>query len=245
MMAFHPLITPMLGVNERIKQYRNRARAFFHEVVLLTFACPVCERSLTMISASRAKCNGCGQELDPTTTFQRSTCCDSALRLARQHYVCTSCRTVVPSHFLFVERVFDSNYFRQRMAESRERTRRRREELRRLMLREQSGQLGLTDVPSIDAVGELFAQLNAFVGVPEVSLDTFCENDGVSLEAYRESLRFAMAGCMRRFNAFPSLHANPRTDRVRRFVALVYMEHDREVVLHQRDNDILVIPQCH
>ncbi|MCC6699788.1 MAG: hypothetical protein IT365_29465 [Candidatus Hydrogenedentes bacterium] len=117
--------------------------------------------------------------------------------------------------------------------------------MRRLMLREQSGQLGLTDVPSIDAVDELFAQLDAFVGVPVVSLDTFCDNDGVSLDAYRESLRGAMAGCVRRFNAFPSLHANRRTDRARRFVALVYMEHDREVVLHQREDDILVIPQCH
>ena len=245
MMAYHPLITPMLQVNERIERYRSRARAFFHEVVLLPFACPACEASLTMTSTSRAKCNGCGQELNPTTTFQRSTCCGSALRLARQHYVCTTCRTIVPSRFLFVERVFDSNYFRQRMAESRERTRRRREELHRLMVREQSGQLDLTDVPSRDAVNELFAQLDVFVGVPEVSLDIFCEDDGVSIEAYRESLRCAMAGCMRRFDAFPPLHANRRTDRARRFVALVYMEHDREVVLHQRDNDILVIPQCH
>ena len=245
MMAFHPLITPMLEVSECIEQYRNRAKAFFHEVVLLPFVCPACEGNLTMTSASRATCDVCRQELDPTTTFQRSPCCGSALRLARHHYVCSSCRTVVPSHFLFVERVFDNQYFRERMAESRERTRRRREELRRLMAGEPSGQLDLMDVPSTKVVDELFAQLDVFVGEPVASLDTFCEHDGVSIEEYRESLRCAMAGCMRRFNAFPSLHANRRTDRARRFVALVYMEHDREVVLHQRDDDILVIPQCH
>jgi len=245
MMNYHPLLTPMSRVDEHIRCYRERARHFFQAVVLLPYACPRCEGKLSMTSPSRAKCRNCGHELDPTTTFQRSPCCGSVLRLARHHYVCTSCRTVVPSHFLFVERVFDASYFRERMAESRERIRRRREVLRRLMVREQSGQLLLTDAPTTDLVDELFTQLDAFVRMPEATLDTFWEHGGFSIEAYRDHLRTSMAGCVRRFNAFPSLHANRRTDRALRFVALVYMEHDREIVLHQREGDILVIPQCH
>ena len=42
------------------------------------------------------------------------------------------------------------------------------------------------------------------------------------------------------FSNFPALCEDVRVDRARRFVTLIYMEHEREVVLTQYGNDILV-----
>lgn len=243
MMHDHPLLGPFENVLKRIALYRSDARTFYHEVVLGQFACPDCGGGLLDTAASRAQCRECGHVLDPSLVFQRSQCCGAPLRWARQHYVCSSCRTVVPSRFLFDERVFDATYFRERMAEFRERRRREREELSRLMAREQSGVLQLADMPSTDIVDELFTELDSFVRMPDASFDAYRDIDTYSLDAYRDTLRRALAGCMRRFDAFPSLHTNLRTDRARRFVTLVYMEHDHEIVLHQRAEDILVIPR--
>lgn len=243
MMHDHPLLGPFETVLDRIALYRSEARTFYHEVVLGQFACPDCDGSLVVTAPSRVDCVQCGRVLDPTLVFQRSQCCGVPLRWARQHYVCSSCRTVVPSRFLFDERVFDATYFRERMAESRERRRKEHEELSRLMAREQSGILQMMDLPADEVMAELFTELDSFVGMPEASFDVFREVNDFSFDTYRDALRHALAGCMRRFDALPALDTNLRTDRARRFVTLVYMEHDREVVLHQRAKDILVIPR--
>lgn len=245
MMHDHPLLGPFETVLERIALYRSEARTFYHEVVLGQFACPDCDGSLVVTAPSRAQCMECGHALDPTLEFQRSPCCGVPLQWARQHYVCSSCRTVVPSRFLFDEKLFDSTYFRERMAESRERHRKELEELERQMAREQSGILQMTEMPGDEVMAELFTELDSFVGMPEASFAVFREVDAYSFDAYRDSLRRALARCMRRFDALPVLDTNLRTDRARRFMTLVYMEHDREVELHQRADDILVIPRWH
>ena len=242
MMTYHPLITPMLRVNERIADYRDRARALFHAVVLLPFACPECQGGLAMTAPSRTKCNACGHELDPTIAFQRSSCCESPLRWARHHYVCSSCHTVVPSRFLFVERVFDTAYFRERMAESRERKRRRREEMKRLLAWEHAGNWLPEMLPGPDALNGLFSELDTLSGRGLPGAEVRLAADPFSLEHYCAVICHSLTHGARRFDALPALNADLRLDRTRRFMALVFMEHFRQVKLRQTDADILVIP---
>jgi hypothetical protein len=243
-MANHPLLTPMVQVDEHITRYRGHARNYFHEVVLLPFVCPECEGRLAMTGPSRAECSACAHELDPSITFQKSPCCGSRLRLARQHYVCTSCHTAVPSRFLFVERVFDAKYFRERMAESRERMRRKREELRRLLAWEHSGRWRLETLPEPIALSGLFSQLDTLAGKAAESTHGSIDTEVFSLEQYRTAIAVRLAKGVLPFDALPVLHTNPRLDRTRRFITLIYMEQSREVLLHQHHDKIMVIPHA-
>ena len=113
------------------------------------------------------------------------------------------------------------------------------------MAREQSGILQMMEMPAAEVMAELFAGLDAFVGTTEASCENIRERDDFSFDVYRHNLRQALAGRTRRFDTLPSLDTNLRTDRARRFVTLIYMEHEREVVLHQQPHDILVIPRWH
>jgi hypothetical protein len=242
MTMHHPLLTPMHRVDERVAAYREHARTFFHAVVLLPHACPDCAGRLGMTGPSRARCEACGRELDPTASFQRSPCCGKPLRLARTHYVCASCHTAVRSHFLFVERVFDAAYFRERMAESRARRRLRQEELHRLLAWEHAGAWLPDLLPGSDALDGLFSQLDALAGVGGQCPALTPPVDVFSLERYCAAIAESLEGGIRSFDVLPPLHNDRRVDRARRFVALVYLEHFRQVELRQQHDQILVIP---
>ena len=194
-----------------------------------------------MAGVSRSQCN-CGLVFDPTIEFQKSSCCGARLIRRTCHYVCAKCRKAVPSRFLFDERIFSTEYFRQKMAESRESRQRKKEEIRRFLADSRSGALCLTDVPDLGSVPGLESALNAFVGsVPEMALANFWGADEFKLEDYRRHILDALpCGCLIRFEAIPALCKDRRLDRVRRFVTLIFMWQAMEVSLIQTDSAIVV-----
>jgi hypothetical protein len=235
------LIQAIEHARDRVALYRNHARQFYLEVVLSIHRCPGCGANMRMVRPSRCRCE-CGAILDPTIAFQRSSCCQAKLRLARNHYVCTNCGATVPSHFLFDEKLFAAQYMREKMSESRERKRRRREEIRLLLAASRSSDLCITDFPTADALGELSTVLDRFVGQEAVSdVAEFIGDDEFSMEDYRQAILSRLGGYSTRFDAFPAVCSDRRLDKVRRFMTLLFMEQDREVWLEQQGSTIMVM----
>jgi hypothetical protein len=237
----NPLIASVERVHERVLSFKERARRFFYAVVLSPHCCGACGGRLEWAGAGRAKCGKCGVEFDLTVTFQRSECCRATLELKRQHYACSRCGQPVVSRFLFDERVFDAEYFRDAMKRSREKKSRRLARLKELLAASRSDALVLADLPLLDEVPGLAEDLDALVGsISQVDAGEFREADDFVLEAYREAILEYLGGLEVMFSAFPVLCEDSRVDRARRFVTLVYMEHEGDIVLTQYGNDILV-----
>lgn len=236
----NPLVLDILRVLVRLQAFKEQAREFYFEVVLSGYACPECCGNLRMVGDSRCACDS-GHEFDPTIAFQQSECC--GVRLARRvlHYECTACKDPVRSRFLFDERVFDKDYFREMMRESRERSRQKREAIRLLLLSSRSGPLIVADLPGLDEVPGLVDALDAVVGVEQSIAAQHYKHDAVfDMETYRRMILESVGDWRIWFDAFPRICEDPRRDRVRRFVTLVYLEHEGQVDLTQVDDRIVV-----
>ena len=122
-------ITSMaLALADATARFRRLARQFFYEVMLADHGCPTCGGRLHMIGESRCRCEACGLGLDPTREFQRCGRCGGQPVLRISRYQCRGCGVDVPSRFVFDGIVFDADYFRQKMAETRDRKKARRAE---------------------------------------------------------------------------------------------------------------------
>jgi len=233
------------GVEElrhRVDAYKVQARVFYLEVLLSQYACPQCGRALRPRGASACQCIG-GHTWDPTIEFASSPCCGAKVRRARCHYVCTNCGTALRSPFLFDERLLDAQYFCEKMAECRERKRRRKEELRLFLAASRSSDLCLTEMPHTKNVEELSRDLDVFVdSTAEAGRYDPREDDEFRPEEYRRVILATLDACSIRFSALPCICSDLRLDRARRFMTLLFMEQDREVWLEQRGQDILVVP---
>ena len=222
-MIDNPLLRRMHYVESRLDAYKREARRFYHEVVLSGVACPVCERRMFMTGASRARCTECGLEVDPTEEFQRSRCCGARLSLRRSHYACVRCGRTISSKFLFDERVFNAEYFRERMAESRERKQQRREEIRLMLLGTRSNSLVMADFPEAGVIGDMVQALDAAVQADATAeLQDFLAPEEFCMETYRLHIRERLRGCMARFSSFPPIAEDARLDKIRRFVTLIF-----------------------
>ena len=238
----NPLLLGMLRVALRLDVFQSRARRFYHDVMLSPHDCPECGGRLTMTDPSRCQCEN-GHALDPTTQFQKSACCSASLIRKNLHYACSHCQRITPSRFLFDERLFDADYFRLKMAESRERKQAKRKEAIERLFASRSGALSITDTPAIDAIPGLSQDLDAFIGsAPLIPLSQFLSRDEFHLDEYRRALEGSIPpGCMIRFSAIPPVSKSLRRDRARRLITLLFMEQAREVELTQcGENDIKV-----
>jgi len=241
MPASNPLVTSVERVFGRVLSFKERARRFFYQVVLSPYSCVSCGGRLDWAGAGRAKCSECNTGFDLTVAFQKSPCCNAALEQRRQHYACSRCGQTVVSRFLFDERAFDRAYFKEAMRRSRENKKRRLAKLKEILASSRSGVLVLDELPDLGEVPGLTDDLDRFVGsVPFVDAKDFRGNGEFVMEAYRDAILKCLGGLEVMFSAFPALCADARADRARRFITLVYMEHEREVVLTQYGNDILV-----
>jgi rubredoxin len=219
-----------------------RTRNFYYEVMLSGQVCSQCAGGVTMIGESRCRCTSCGLEFDPTIAYQRCTSCNGAPRLRISRYVCRLCGRDVPSRFVFDGRVFDREYFRQRMAESRERNRAVQERAppRQVALRSDA----LPQPPAqLSAVPGLAEALNGLVGVPEIAAWLPLIREGFDFNRYQTHLQAHIGPIEVCFDDLPSLDNNARMDRIWRFVALVFMTHAGDIDLRQEGRTIWVM-QC-
>ena len=224
-----------------VARYKTAARGYYFEVMLSNHSCPVCGETLGMMEGGQACCTG-GHHLDPTTTFQKSDCCKAKLVRRSLHYACACCGKTMPSRFLFDKRVFDRDYFRQRMAESRAKTRQRREMMRLARSKERSRSLTLTEEPRVDLLPGFSEALADFIGFGTGAWDEGFSFDAPGcpgLHAYMQHILDLVKRYRQvTFSRIDSLIEDSKRDRAMRFVALIFLLHDGEVQVTQYSSDI-------
>jgi len=237
----NPLVREIKAVLNQIWAFKGRAKAFYFEVLLSTVRCPNCDGRLKMTGQSECTCS-CGNVLDPTVEFQKSTCCGGKLVRKTFHYTCSRCQRVIPSRFLFDEKLFDGEYFRVMMQESRRRSQRKKEEIRRLLAESRSGALQLLEDPNLGCIPGLLEDLDGFIndGSNEMVEFHFDLEQPFEMDKYREHILSNLGWNSTQFSDIDPVIDDYRKDRVWRFVTLVFMQHDREVEIEQNGNDLLI-----
>jgi hypothetical protein len=158
------------------------------------------------------------------------------LRVRR--YRCRDCGADVISKFLFDGLIFDADYFRQKMAESRKRKQEQREQVRRILAESRSGDLpmGQADLGNVPG---LVDALNALTtGMDEsLAIET---GDEFNLKAYESHVRDHVRDLPLSLAEIPLLCENPRKDLIWRFIAVIFLAHIGVVDVWQEGRDIMV-----
>ena len=194
-----------------------------------------------MTGQSQCSCS-CGNTLDPTLSFQKSTCCGARLVRKTFHYACSCCHNTVPSRFLFDEKLFDKAYFQEMMRDSRERAKRKKEEIRRFLAESRSSALQLMDGPLLESIPDLIQDLDDFIkeGALKVCHFPFDAQSEFSMGDYHNHIISVLGLDSMLFSDITPLTDDDRRDRVWRFITLIFMQNDREVELMQDGTDIWV-----
>lgn len=228
----------MEKVQASVKTFKERGKAYYFDVLFSKYRCPVCTKKPNINGLSQAEC-GCGHLFDPTLQFQRSSCCNARLIRQIYHYVCSQCGKYVKSLFLFDERLFDKEYFREMMAQSRERKKQKREQFSQI-LRDRSDELVLKDSFDLEELENFYDDLDAFIipagsELPELTP----EIEEFNMLRYRNHILTLFSNEVL-FSSITPLSEDTKKDRTWKFITLIFMEHEREVWLTQYGNDILV-----
>lgn len=213
------------------------ARGYYYEVILSGFSCPDCGGAVEMLFDGLCRCRSCGDEFDPTIAFQRCGCGGRlALKICR--YQCVKCGDIVRSRFVFDGTVLDKEYFKQRMAQSREKKQKRREKIISDLIENRSEPIE-TDYIDLNAVEGLTDALDELTCVPQLSgLLPLCK--GFDLARYQSHLEAETGADEVCFDDIMPLEEDVRLDRIWRFVAVIFMAHLGTMRLHQSDGIIYI-----
>ncbi len=217
----------------------QKARGFFYRVILFGYRCPACNGSLHAVAEGRCRCGSCGRELDPTVVFQQCVQCGGAPVLRVRRYQCQDCGSDIRSRFLFDGVAFDPEYFRQKMAESRQRRSEQRERVRRMLAESRSGvlPLGAADLHSVPG---LVDALNALTAGLDHSMVVEAREE-FDLNRYESHIQAHMGDSPVSLAEIPPLSADPRKDLIWRFIAVIFLAHAGVVDVWQEGRDITVI----
>jgi hypothetical protein len=223
-----------------MEQFVAHARAFYYEVMLCGLACRQCGGSLSMIGEGRCRCMTCAAVFDPTVAFQRCAACEGRVGLRICRYRCLRCGAVVRSRFVFDANVYNAEYFRERMAQSRQRMQERRQQAHDAAIGSRSD---AAEPPAIglDSVPGLVDALNGLVGGAEAPGWALKLTDGFDCRRYEAHLEACLLVYETRFDDLPALIDDARLDRIWRFVALIFLAHAGRVELRQDPSGIVVI----
>lgn len=143
-----------------LESFAEKVKKFFYNIMLLGHRCPQCNSRLIIVTEGRCQCSSCEGQFDPTVEFQRCLACGGTPVLQVRRYRCNKCGSDIQSRFLFDGLVFDTEYFRQKMAESRQRKKQQRERVRQMLAESRSGALPLEQA-DLGTVPGLLEALNA------------------------------------------------------------------------------------
>ena len=233
------IIDMAFRVASAVSAYSDRARQFFYDVMLSDHACPRCGGSLTMVAEGRCRCSVCAHAFDPTVVFQRCSDCGGTPKIEIRRYRCSQCGSDVVSRFLFDGLVFNAAYFREKMAEHRERKSDQRASLQVQLIENRSPALeaGPAD---LDAVPGLAEALNSLIaGDQPRALRLDCE--GLDLSRYESHVQAQLEPFPVSFNEIPPLSDDARLDRVWRFIAIVFLAHAGLIEIQQEGLEIMVM----
>jgi hypothetical protein len=193
-----------------VEVFIQKAKRFFYSVVLFGYRCPKCNGSLLMAAEGQCKCTSCGIEFDPTVTFQSCSECGGVPVLRVRRYQCRNCGSDISSKFLFDGLVFEAEYFRQKVAESRQRRKEQRERVRQMLAESRSTDLSLEAV-DLTAVPGLLDALNSLTSDidPSFAVESCDEFD---LNRYEKHIQAHIQDFPINLSEIPPLSENLKKD---------------------------------
>ena len=222
-----------------MQNFFGKARRFYYLVMLFGHRCPKCNSALTMVAEGMCRCNSCEFEFEPTVEFQRCSKCGGVPVLRVRRYYCKDCNSEVISKFLFDTLPFEREYFKAKMAESRQRKKEQRERVRKMLAESRSADLPLQAV-DLNGMPGLVEALNSLTA----GLDTgfvIQTHDKFDLGRYERHIQAHIEDFPVNLLDIPPLSENGRKDVIWRFIAVIFLAHTGIVDIWQDDNDIMVI----
>jgi len=217
----------------------QKAKKFFYHVMLFGYRCPKCNSSLTMAVEGVCKCNSCRFEFDPTVQFQRCSNCGGKPTLKVRRYSCKDCGGDIRSKYLFDGLVFEKEYFKAKMAESRQHKKEQRERVRKILAENRSEALPLQAV-DLDSVPGLMDALNSLTAGIDTDFAIESTNQ-FNLKRYQSHIQAHTEDFPVSLHEIPALTENHRKDVIWRFIAAIFLAHTGVVDIWQEDSNIMVI----
>ncbi|MFH1615315.1 MAG: hypothetical protein ABIG61_09560 [Planctomycetota bacterium] len=222
----------------RVQQLFGRVRSFYYSTILLDYRCGQCNGKLSMISESKCCCVKCELEFDPTVEFQRCSACGGIPVLRVRRYYCKDCGSEVTSKFVFETLPFEKEYFKQKMAESRRRKKEQFQQVREMLMQCRSQTIS-PDAADLNSIPGLLAALNGLTqGIDEQMLIEL--KSKFDLDRYQEHIKAHIQDFPIDLREIPAIIENTRKDLIWRFVAVIFLEHEREVEIRQDGQTIWV-----
>jgi len=240
MVAMINIVEIAFEVSAAIEKFIIKAKRFYYLVMLFGYSCPKCKGSLVMVTEGRCQCQRCGNEFDPTVEFQRCSVCGGTPILRVRRYQCKDCGNNITSRFLFDGLVFDSEYFRQKVAESRRRKKEQKDRVKQMLAECRSETLSLTEI-DLNASPGLLEALDGLTGGLAETFEIE-SRDEFNLKRYEEHVKAYIQDFPVTLDEIPPLSKkNARKDRIWRFIAIIFLAHYGIIDLMQDGQDILVM----
>ena len=221
-----------------VETFIQKAKRFFYNVVLFGYRCPKCNGSLIMVSEGKCQCASCGNTFDPTVTFQSCSACGGVPVLRVRRYQCKNCGGDISSKFLFYGLVFEAEYFKKKVAESRLRKKEQRERVRQMLLESRSADLPLGAV-DLSAVPGLLDALNGLTAGLDSTLEIEARGE-FDLNRYEKHIQAHIQGFPVSLSEIPPLSEDLRKDLIWRFIAVIFLAHFSIVDIWQEGLAIIV-----
>ena len=236
---FHEYIIP---VNNAIEIFKEKVRRFYYYLVLSEHRCSECNGKLKMIDDSKCSCINCKYEFDPTLTFLKCPECDGDLIKKTYHYYCKTCGSQVYSKFCFEEKVFNNEYFTEMMRKSREREYIQKEVFQKQVMKARSDVYYPEEEIKLDEIKGLSETLDLFIEspIPEELIKYYLKSNDFDIKKYKNHILSYLKGYEILFDKIPPLIENIRKDKIFRFITLIFMVHNKEIILTQYNDKILV-----
>lgn len=223
---------------EAVDKFFDKVRAFYYMVVLLGRRCIKCNGSLVMTAESLCLCSSCGDEFDPTVRFQRCGICGGVALLKVRRYYCRDCGNEIKSQFVFQTLPFEKEYFREKMAQSRQRKKQQIKRVREMLYQSRSQSQNFEAI-GLDSVPGLLAALNGLT--KDIDENVLVELKGkFDLERYQEHIKAYIRDLPIDLRKIPAIIENARKDLIWRFIAAIFLEHEHEIEINQQDQTIWV-----
>jgi hypothetical protein len=223
---------------EAVQDFFGRARKFYYKVVLLGHRCGQCNGRLSMTAESRCRCQKCDLGFDPTVKFQRCSACEGVPVLRVRRYYCKGCGKEVISKFVFETLPFERDYFKEKMAQSRRRKKEQQDRVREMLAQSRSQTLALGAV-DLDSVPGLLAALNGLS--QDIDEGVLMELKGkFDLGRYQSHIKAHITDFPTDLRDIPAIIDNTRKDLIWRFIAAIFMEHEKEVQIQQEGQTLWV-----
>lgn len=223
---------------EAVQNFFGKAKRFYYMVILLGHRCGKCNGRLSMTAESRCRCQECKLEFDPTVEFQRCVVCGSVPVLRVRRYYCKACGKEIISKFVFETLPFERQYFKQKMAESRQRKNEKLRQVREVLAQNRSDALSFGAV-DLDSVPGLLIALNGLTAGIDDSM--LIELKGkFDLGRYQSQIKAHLKDFEIDMRDIPAIIENRRKDLIWRFIAAIFLEHEQEIQIRQDGQTIWV-----